>query len=325
MVRQRRFIAGVASTLLLLNGCGGANAVGTSAVQAESTGSAGAPYLCPAGLTSSGPLNCTQLPLGDRKFSTSGPSIGNVYSCVQLSGKPVVQSAPWIDAKNGTWSLPAKLAVRGAVKWAGSVSVSVSGSTRTVSGNALPVAPYATGIYPISPSDPAYQYDRNPNSIEAHTFSYALPANPAPAAIPSCLSPGPIGVTISGITIYDAFDAAGYDGAARELQDGCLGHPDPSDTYHIHGSISFCSGDTGSLAQNSPLLGYALDGFGIYGPWYGGKILTSADLDQCHGTTSTVEWNGRQVDIYHYVATYDFPYSLGCYAGTPIQSGPPPT
>ena len=64
------------------------------------------------------------------------------------------------------------------------------------------------------------------------------------------------------------------------------------------------------------LLGYALDGYGIYGPWYNGKVLMSADLDVCHGTTSAVMWHGALTTIYHYVSTYDFPYTLGCYHGT---------
>jgi hypothetical protein len=72
-----------------------------------------------------------------------------------------------------------------------------------------------------------------------------------------------------------------------------------------------------STTGNSKLLGYALDGYGIYGPRYDGKILSSSDLDQCHGTTSTVLWNGKEVDMYHYVATADFPYTIACFHGTP--------
>lgn len=31
-------------------------------------------------------------------------------------------------------------------------------------------------------------------------------------------------------------------------------------------------------------MGYALDGFGIFGPRsLGGKLVTNADLDECHG------------------------------------------
>ena len=51
--------------------------------------------------------------------------------------------------------------------------------------------------------------------------------------------------------------------------------------------------------------------------------------------TSTVTWDGMQVQAYHYDATLDFPYTVGCYRGTPITAatglqlggggaGPPP-
>lgn len=126
-------------------------------------------------------------------------------------------------------------------------------------------------------------------------------------------------MTVTGVAIFDAFDAAGYDAVAREEQDACHGHPERSSEYHYHGWLQACVPDSGSAAQNSSLLGYAADGYGIYGPWYDGKILTSADLDECHGTTSPVMWDGQLVNMYHYVSTYDFPYTLACYRGTPVR------
>ncbi len=243
-----------------------------------------------------------------------------MYSCQSLSGSPAVASAPWLDAANGTWNLPAKLAVQGAVSWSGTFAQTISGSANTITSDELPIAPHTTGTFPIASTDPAYQYDRNPNAVAAHAISVTLNANPAVAAQPSCLGMGAIGITVTGVAIYNGFDAAGYDAVAREEQDACHGHPDGSDTYHYHGILQACVPDAGSATVNSSLLGYALDGFGIYGPWYDGKILTSADLDACHGTTSAVTWNGKLVTMYHYVSTYDFPYTLGCYRGIPLRS-----
>ena len=155
----------------------------------------------------------------------------------------------------------------------------------------------------------------------ADTLDEALPAAPVVNATPACVpAGGPIAVTLTGVAVYNAFDAAGYDGVAHEVQDGCHGHPDPSSTYHYHGLIQTCSNDAGSATVNSSLIGYALDGFGVYGPWYNGKMLGTADLDACHGTTSAVLWDGRLVTMYHYVSTYDFPYTIGCYRGTPVRA-----
>ncbi len=331
MHARSRLVALTLAASFALSACGaGAGstssnlpAVATSATPSASgtTASAG-PFSCPNAQTSSGPLDCTKLPLGDLKFSTTGPQQGYVYLCNTPSGAPVVSTAPWIDAAAGTWNLTTKIAVQGSVSYPGTFSETVNGATRTIVSNGEPVAPETTGVFPIQASDPASQYDRNPNSIGAQSDDFSLPADPTAAAAPGCLSGGMIGITITGVAIYDAFDAAGYDGAAHEVQDSCNGHPDQSSTYHMHAHIQQCVHDDGSPTQNSSLLGYALDGYGIYGPWYNGKILTSADLDECHGITSPVEWDGRLVTMYHYVSTYDFPYTLACYHGTKIATGP---
>ena len=66
-------------------------------------------------------------------------------------------------------------------------------------------------------------------------------------------------------------------------------------------------------------MGYALDGFGIYGNLStGGVPMTNATLDACHGHTHAVMFHGTMQVIYHYHATTEFPYTLGCYKGTPI-------
>lgn len=54
-----------------------------------------------------------------------------------------------------------------------------------------------------------------------------------------------------------------------------------------------------------------------------GKLLANADLDACHGHTHRVKLDGKTVRIYHYHATLEYPYTVGCYAGTPVSSGPP--
>jgi hypothetical protein len=65
-------------------------------------------------------------------------------------------------------------------------------------------------------------------------------------------------------------------------------------------------------------MGYAFDGFGIYG-FYGedGREITNADLDECHGHSHLIEWDGQTGEMYHYHATREFPYVVGCFRGTP--------
>ena len=50
--------------------------------------------------------------------------------------------------------------------------------------------------------------------------------------------------------------------------------------------------------------------------------MTNKDLDACHGTTSKVWFNGKHVRMYHYVATHEFPYTVGCFRGTVAQHAP---
>jgi hypothetical protein len=44
-------------------------------------------------------------------------------------------------------------------------------------------------------------------------------------------------------------------------------------------------------------------------------------LDACHGTTSKVHWSGHMTRIYHYVATLEYPCTVGCFHGAAITSG----
>ena len=50
--------------------------------------------------------------------------------------------------------------------------------------------------------------------------------------------------------------------------------------------------------------------------------LADADLDECHGHTREVTWDGKRVTIYHYHATPEFPYTVGCFRSTAIRTRP---
>lgn len=260
--------------------------------------------------TSTAALDRTKLPLGDQQYSSS-PKQGYIDSCRQSynpNGAGAFRNGPWIDGT--TWDATQKIAVAGRVAHDARSSVKVNGGRRVITGNGLPSV---SGTFPVAASDPAYQYDRNPNTITGWALSVAVPANPRVNATPTCIG-GAVGVTKKGIPIYNGFDAGGRDAVAHEVQDRCSGHPQIQGHYHFHG-LSACASRTG-------LWGYALDGFGIYGPkdQQTGRTLSTADLDACHGITSTVKWNGRWRRMYHYVATDDFPYTVGCYRGTPAMT-----
>jgi len=266
------------------------------------------------------------LPLGDGKVS-AGPRAGYIFSCGMGGGGGggAFADGPWIHGS--TFDPGAKTSVQGAVSWpAHRLTITVAGGALHITTNDLPSHP--TGSFPIASGDPAYLYDRNPNSIRAQAFDVSLPLSPKAAASPSCLPGGPIGVLLSGAYLFDGLDAMGRDAVAHEVQDRCAGHPQQSGAYHYH-DLSPCI-YSGPAGQHSSLVGYALDGYPIYGPLGdGGKTLGNADLDACHGTTGPVILRGKKVTIYHYVATAEYPYTLGCFHGTPVHAGgvvggPPP-
>ncbi len=219
---------------------------------------------------------------------------------------------------NKTWDSTAKPHVEGSQSWPqATYSEATENATRVITSGDLPTK-QITGTFPIAQTDPAYQYDHNPNTIEQKTVDLRVPLNPTTAATPTCVDMGPVGVLKNGVFLYNAIDAAGGDAAAHETQDDCDGHPDGADAYHYH-DIPSCLLSSAPKA-GSTLIGYALDGYGIYIERdASGNLPSNADLDACHGRTSTVMWNGKRQQIYHYDATLEFPYSVACYRGTPVD------
>lgn len=263
-------------------------------------------------------IDPTAIPLCDGKVSATTPAVGYVYSCTATFPLTGGASAvgPWINTAAGTWNSTTKVVVQGSVAWpAHAATFTLSGSNRAIVSNGLPN--HNTGTFPIATSDPAHAYDGNPNHIAAQTISYTLPANPTVAATPTCTGLGPIGIMLTGSVFFNALDAEGRDAGAHEEQDSCQGHPDGSNEYHYH-LMTSCISDPGT--GHSALLGYAMDGFGIYGPRDdSGKAVTDADLDECHGHTEAVTWDGQTVTMYHYHATAEYPYTVGCFRGTPVK------
>lgn len=267
----------------------------------------------PASNPNTSQIDLTHLPIGDGKLS-SAPQRGYVWACrVEPNAPTPPQNGSWIKS-DGTFDYTAKAVVDGAVMWQSKFAMNVRGDKRVFTSNDLPN--HATGSFPIAPTDDAYQTDRNPNSIRAQNVAFELPANPTLAARASC-APGEVGILLTGVMLFSAIDAPGRDAVAYETQDACQGHPQQAGVYHYH-NLSSCLQDHG--AGHSALMGYALDGFGIYGHHgENDETLTNAALDECHGHTHEIEWNGKKQVMYHYHATHEFPYTVGCLRGTPVR------
>jgi hypothetical protein len=233
------------------------------------------------------------------------------------AGGGAFKAGPWIDATAGTWNATAKVSVRGSVAWPmAKYSEKVVGATRSIASSGLPVG-RVTGTFPIAADDPAFAYDRNPNTIKKTDLAYSLAAAPKAAATPGCLPPAAVGIMRNGVVVFAPLDELNRDAVAYETQDECDGHPQQSGVYHYH-DVPSCI--LAASKGPSTVVGFATDGYPIVVERdASGALPTNADLDECHGRTSPIVLDGAVLTTYHYSATREFPYFIGCFHGTPVS------
>ena len=271
---------------------------------------------------SSSTIDPHALPLGNGRYRTDAPQRGYMFACDAklFQFKNVVGATKigaWVGAS--TFDMTAKPSVQGSVTWGGKFSITTSGDTRVFTGNGLP-AGVATGVFPTAAGDPAYEYDKNPFGLVEQSVAFSVPLHPRVAARASCTGLE-VGITLDGVELSGPLDSSGRDEMAYEMMDACSGMTQPGGLYHRH-ALSTC---TPHIHERNALVGYALDGFGIFSPFDAdGRELRTADLDECHGRTSSVVWDGVEVEMYHYVLTRDFPYSVSCFRGEPVSKSFPP-
>lgn len=139
---------------------------------------------------------------------------------------------------------------------------------------------YSTGsVYVNSSGIPAYTigpWPMNPNIPSNQNYLLKIPRVPAVNNGNKTVTPlGSIGVWINGVTVFNPLDARSYNNLNIWHQnavvvegpgfDSCLGHPAPGGRYHHHQNPRCVY--TTNPAQHSPIVGYAFDGYPIYGPY----------------------------------------------------------
>ena len=146
--------------------------------------------------------------------------------------------------------------------------------------------------------------------------AWKIPLAPAIAASTTTAVDGPIGVAINGVPIFNPCKQGGcQNGDTKVLGelDTCNGHAGRGDDYHYHAAPTcMMAGQSASYWDTHPV-GWALDGFAIFG--YNNADGTVASRDGvCGGNTSAVA-NGPAGYSYH--VTDASPYVLSCFRGTP--------
>ena len=151
---------------------------------------------------------------------------------------------------------------------ASEIKISIEGEQRVITANGLP--DHATGAFPNR---------NNPHKITAQQYRYTMPAKPVLAAKPTPLVRQPFGIALNGV-LFDPGTAEAWkndmnsgwryeakgDGFSLGL-DTNNGHVQPNGAYHYHGIPNDLLKRLSNSKPQLTLLGWAADGFPIYGQW----------------------------------------------------------
>jgi hypothetical protein len=237
------------------------------------------------------------------------------------------------------------------------VSITIEGGYRVIRANGLPDHP--PGQFPNR---------HNPNRIAAQNYSFRVPLHPQTNVPPTRLGMNPFGVAVNGV-VFDPGAAEWWNGdrnwqyeplsgAINLGVDASNAHVQPNGAYHYHaiptGLLARLSGGKTKMV----LVGWAADGFPIYGPWsyrdakntnsplkkmtssyrvkrgarpdgpggnYDGSFV--ADYEFANGAGDLDECNGRfgvtpefPAGTYYYLLTEDWPFIPRQFKGTPDAS-----
>eukprot|EP01050_Picozoa_sp_SAG11_P007206 SAG11_NODE_591_length_8314_cov_3.988314_2_plen_2490_part_01 len=206
----------------------------------------------------------------------------------------------------------------------------VRGIARVITSNGIPT--HSIGAYGNSTGDSLHPI------CQVH-WRFELPATPRRAAAPTALPlSGIIGFALDGVPYFSPRTADGDNAVA--LGSPCAGQSDANGAWHY-----FQQPCTGVTVGANDHVGYALDGFKIYGPLPGTFAEVDAQLDECNGRTvdGVYRYHTRTREqvlehLPHIVEDHDdgsgsgeffedkdlseggvgnWKYVLGCYTGTP--------
>ena len=194
-------------------------------------------------------------------------------------------------------------------------------------------------VYVSCGSIPEYSigpWPGNPNVPSPQNFVAEFPRYPDSGAH-HWTSLGPLGLWSNGVAIYNQKDANYWNNTTHAFSmgidttgsgwnrnalvyegasfDDCLGHPDQSGCYHHHVNPKCLYNDADST-HHSPIIGYAFDGFPIYGAYGYASATTPGTVKRMKSsyvlTTDTTRLNGP-----HPISTYPLGNMCEDYVYTP--------
>jgi len=251
--------------------------------------------------------------------------------------------------------------------WQADAALDLSDAASPGAGYAAPAMAVTCGADTVTITAngmPSYTYvSMTPNPLVEQAIAIEIPRHPEVADQPTDIPLlGYAGLTVGGTYWFGPneaavpADSAWGDPVYNGIVDGCQGHT--ADAYHHHALAEKCLTQAAVSSATpwtlpdpdedtpSPIIGFAADGFPIYGPrgcldeactevatftsgwvqlaapvqdaWdnhtYRGDPDDETVLDRCNGRYGP---DGT----YRYHATATFPDILGCYTGTPLDAG----
>lgn len=134
-------------------------------------------------------------------------------------------------------------------------------------------------VYVASGDIPGYTIGpwNNPNVATTQSLNLSFPLNPTEnTGTKTTTSMGKNGLWIDGTGLYNALDGMSYNSLGiwnknayyweSGTFDKCNGHAQLTGEYHIHCN-PICLYDSTASTAHSPIIGFAYDGFPIYGPF----------------------------------------------------------
>ena len=283
--------------------------------------------------------------LGTPGVGSDGPFVGYQAPCSQgpgakvytftvyaLSGSPTLSTTPatgaalttamsgltlgtatlnlsFSRATTPTGSTTACGYVRTAIAASAGASVSCDATYAYVSSNSIATHTMMDGITATNLQIPVQQ-----NFLGAN--GWKIPLAPAIAASTTAAVDGPIGIAVNGVMIFNPCKQGGCtNGDTKVLGelDVCNGHAGRADDYHYHAAPTCLMATKAANYWDTHPLGWALDGFAIFG--YNNADGTMATRDSTCGGNTTAVSNAPAGYSYH--VTDASPYVLACFRGTP--------
>ena len=182
------------------------------------------------------------------------------------------------------------------------------------------------------PSHDVGPFPGNPNHPQNQNFLFRVPRSPAAQnGNHTSTSLGPIGFMVNGVAFFNASDGHSYNNLGIWNQnanvveaasfDAGMGHPQQSGVYHYHQQPVLLRkqlGDDGT--HHSPLLGFAFDGFPVYGPYGYANVDGTGGVERIDSsyavrniTLRTTKPDGTQLSQNQYGPPVSSTYPLGYY------------